>query len=171
MGTDPALAEPIQADRTLDAEFVLQAASTSSVILDTKKPFNGTSKATVLETITPSVIARSSSEELTDIEELDKALTPVAKKPAPKKRKAKGKAPVVDNDSVDGGKPEHGTDEAKPKAKKKRTKKIQGPYLPVVDYPARDLKCRSDEVHSAKWRRADHVLLQKIHRSACLHFR
>lgn len=136
----PIKQEEVTEDRSSDVVNKTKIASSS---LSTKKitQANGTATFKEVKAAAMSVATRFSSEELTDLEELDKALQPPIVTPAPRKRKVIAKdSEHKESNGVAG---ESEANEAQPKrkapAKKTRTKKIQGPYLPVVEYPERDL--------------------------------
>lgn len=139
----PIKPEEVAEDRSSDVEVVVSKTQIASSSLSTKKTMqaNGTATFKEVKAAVMAVAPRFSSEELTDLEELDKALQPTAKKAAPLKRKPIPKdTEKKESNGVSGL---SDADEAQPKrkapAKKARTKKIQGPYLPVVEYPERDL--------------------------------
>jgi hypothetical protein len=135
-----AMIPPLE-DRSSDIEYVGPTASTSTSLPNIEVYANGIPKAMIPKSMDAAAATRSSSEELTDLEVLDKALTPAAKQKTTRKRKSKGKAPAEAPDSVAGAGEKVDSTESKPKVvKKKRTKKIQGPYLPIVQYPTRDLQ-------------------------------
>lgn len=138
----PINAETILEDRSSDVDFVGLAASTSTVALKGKSQMNGTSATSGVKTAGLAVATRSSSEELTDLEELDKALKPATKQVVQRKRKSKGKETASQSDSANAEAEKDTATEVKTKVKKKRTQKIQGPYLPTVNYPERNLGCK-----------------------------
>lgn len=139
----PIPAEAILEDRSSDVEYVGPAASNSTAVAMKVVSANGNAKAIapkITTTTTAIAATRSSSEELTDLEVLDKALTPASKKTTTRKRKAKDKQLAEAPDSVDGTGTKDEPTDGKVKVKRKRTKKVQGPYLPIVQYPERDLQ-------------------------------
>lgn len=139
--TDAVVISPIIKNEMGSSSVDVLAASASTSKMTQASATNDSVVIQALQEAAVLGTTRSSSEELTDIEELDKALTSVAKKAAPRKRKAKGKEVAkAEDENHNEAKGENGAGEPKPKAKRKRTKKVQGPYLPVVDYPARDLE-------------------------------